>query len=256
MDIVEKFLMTIKNDEKRKKLRNSCYCDQDTIKLAIDLAYNDAKRTLKGINEDMRNAAKDALAIEFQKFFLETPKDQKDFDQKHNTMCVIWYEKFPTDNLQQYGKAQKIVNMTFKYLYCCNKCDKDKQAYFKYCHMPLDSYILEWYCREIGKKREDIKIRDISLWSKMEQNQYKDIQESIIEYCNKQPKEYWKTPLELEFEVWPQIKLKLAAEAFLFAANDELTQKQRNEIKEDEFNSNLDQIKDIVKKLLNSHESI
>lgn len=44
-----------------------------------------------------------------------------------------------------YGKAQKIVNMTMKQLYCFNKARTYKKSVFQYCHIPIDSVILEFF---------------------------------------------------------------------------------------------------------------
>ena len=55
----------------------------------------------------------------------------------------------------KYGKAQKIVNMMFKHLYCMNfGKDTDNwlvldERFFTHCHLTLDSFTLEWFYREV-----------------------------------------------------------------------------------------------------------
>ena len=39
-----------------------------------------------------------------------------------------------------------MINMTFKYIYCLEGA-KEREDYFRFCHMPLDSITLEWFYR-------------------------------------------------------------------------------------------------------------
>lgn len=57
----------------------------------------------------------EALLREY--FAKDAPKSRNDFEDTHKNMCCVWTNEFSGD-LAKYGKAQKIVNMTFKYLYC------------------------------------------------------------------------------------------------------------------------------------------
>lgn len=52
-------------------------------------------------------------------------------------------DKISPDENQEIGKAQKVINMTFKYLYCM--LDEKELLIFKHCHMPLDHYTLEFH---------------------------------------------------------------------------------------------------------------
>lgn len=55
------------------------------------------------------------------------------------------------DSSVTYGKAQKVVNMTMKYLYCLKGAEQEQyKEKFQYCHMPLDSFMLEWFWREVA----------------------------------------------------------------------------------------------------------
>ena len=120
-----------------------------------------------------------------------------------------------------YGKAQKIVNMMFKHLYCLNGADAYKD-YFKYCHMVLDNFTLEWFKREVGEKR-------IVSWSNLiykepfaDHNDYMFYQEKIRKYfmptTSSKHTYIGLTPFQAEFYIWPEIQLHLATEA-LFGQN-------------------------------------
>lgn len=221
---IETFMKTIKNETDFKKLKESK--PVDAISTAIKLAYNDAKRTMTGIgafSEKKEQALSNLEALLREYFTKDAPKSRNDFEDTHKKMCCVWTNEFSGD-LAKYGKAQKIVNMAFKYLYCCDQKD---EKYFTYCHMPLDSYILEWFWRNIGSKSKEIKKSEIPSWSQMDLLQYKTIQDMITKCAADKDT----TALELEFVVWPEIQLKLAAEAFLFALDDEMSAKEKSTIK-------------------------
>lgn len=178
--------------------------------------------------------------------------DETSFDQWHKEMCeefLAVIEPKYQDGLK-YGKAQKIVNMTFKNAYCLqhNGIKEDKfEKYFEHCHMPLDSIILEWVKRTQAwlcskdaenndckkKKAETLCSTRIPSWSKMNYEEcpgfltsdgkpyygYKDIQNAIFEYFNKYVEKNTATkhlkgctPLQAEFFVWKYMQLELAAE--------------------------------------------
>ena len=164
---------------------------------------------------------------EFVKYFKETPaKNQDEFDKWHHEMCKKFLGCF-NDNFKdlQYGKAQKIVNMTFKNIYCLRDAES-KEDYFKYCHMPLDSLTLEWFYRKVkpANRKKKYTRAEIPAWSKLcyeseesaSKLSYKSIQKDIREHFESRNKksndEYKWTPLTAEFVIWPQIQLELAAE--------------------------------------------
>ncbi|MFR2492079.1 MAG: hypothetical protein ACLS9B_16425 [Coprococcus comes] len=124
--------------------------------------------------------------------------------------------------------------MTFKYIYCL-KGAEEKEKYFEFCHMPLDSITLEWFYR-LGEKGEKINVeikgkkieekigRKYPSWSNLRKLSegdkkekvkvisygYMDIQKTIRKYFKNKEK---LTPLKAEFIIWPQMQLVLASEA-------------------------------------------
>lgn len=131
----------------------------------------------------------------FEKYFTTSPapEDSKGFEKRHKDLCHdfknILYNKYGVEC--KYGRAQKIINMTFKYLYCYKDADEIDEKYFKFCHMPLDMYTLSWY----------YKISDIRIigWSYINENLYYAIQEQIRSYVNHNSKY---TVLQAEFIIW------------------------------------------------------
>ena len=147
---------------------------------------------------------------------IEKIKNQNEFDKKHKALCDLFLEKFENKDcnkknkiILQFGKAQKVVNIFFKYLYCLYGGKKFNNVY-EYCHMPLDSYILNWVryvvCDEIEDSKEIKKvINDIS-WSNLDYEQYIEIQKIIRVFLEKQ-NEWPKIPFYAEFYIWPEEQL-------------------------------------------------
>lgn len=191
-------------------------------------AYTDfSPRTMPGIKKEKVQPALDWLAKALYDF-IHCPEDT-DFETWHNETCLDfcnqiahYYKEIP------YGKAQKIVNMSFKYLFILND-SKKYVAKFKNCHMALDQYTLEWFIRYVLTKeeRKDIsvtKIRDTS-WSKLccgdtceEEYSYLWIQDRICKYLNSENSPYITeegnhlSPFFAEFYIWPEMKIHLAME--------------------------------------------
>lgn len=185
----------------------------------------------------------------FAEFFKDpAPKDQGEFNTWHNKTCELFLNTLEGDyeNLC-YGKAQKIVNMMFKHLYCLNGANEyDDKGYFKYCHLTLDSFTLEWFHRNIGGK--------VGVWSNLQynesQNEYENYNyyvEEITKYFNEHSKDYNElTPFQYEFYMWPEMQIELAAEAFYFAWNDKLNNSDRARFKKETLDNKIG----IIRKLL------
>lgn len=173
-------------------------------------------RTIKGISN---------VKIEFDELLIETSIkidkylnsnygkviNKDDFDNWHKSICNDIVAKFneiaqnkKVSNIY-YGKAQKIVNMTFKYLFCYDKKQEYNNVY-PLCHMPIDSYILRWCINQKNVKEEiEYNIGELS-WSNFDEKQYLNIQTSITKYLEGTenitlPKER----LFAEFYIWPGI---------------------------------------------------
>ena len=54
------------------------------------------------------------------------------------------------------------------------------------------------------------------------------------------------SPLEMEFIVWPQIQMELAAEGFLFGLEENLTNERKKEIKTKTLKDKYDEIAKIL----------
>ena len=202
--------------------------EPDHVLLAVRKAYTDMSvRTIKGFG-DANAEKKEELRENFAQKFIDTfckaeaPLTQEAFDERHKEVCddfLTKLNKLCTDcgvnEPPCYGKAQKIVNMTFKYLYMFEK-NEPIQPLFAFCHMPLDSSIFE-YLKKKFKNHDglDAKLFETA-WSKLDGERYMEIQTAIREYCQKYSSdytdaadvadEYAKLPFYAEFPIWEEMR--------------------------------------------------
>lgn len=231
---------------------------------ALYQGYLDACRTFKWsekVKKDYPNEEakrgyiegkfKSGIAREIREY-LNKPKAYP-FDVFHEKVCKKLKECFQEKETNiTYGQTQKIVNMAFKYLYCLfYKYGKLKEGQFADCHMPLDSFSLEWFKRwisanakEYWKEEGNFKKGSVGSWSSMEVSNYKD-KEGIkygykvyLKYIRKYCEDYNKekiTPLELDFIVWPQIQKIMAAEAFIKTFEKDEEEIEKNDMEPEEY---------------------
>ncbi len=189
-------------------------CNEKVFPAAVKLGYLDMCRTCSGIgkkiSDEQRKDIFDAIGAEIKAGMGKSCSiaKQEDFDALHEKLCQFCTEQFKKyDYSITYGQAQKIINMAFKYLYCCNDAEKYEETVFSHCHMPLDSFILKWCsdCKLCEKCSEDA-------WSKLEKDKYAKIQQGIRAYLNQgntykvggNEVELPKTVLDAEFIIWPE----------------------------------------------------
>ena len=220
----------------KKHINNQDKLDPNNPKIfedAVNAAYGDAKRTFKGI-AGRAITANSNLASKIQTYFQDTapnPKDSTCFDGLHDTWCSEFISDLNTVGytIATYGQAQKVVNMTFKYLYCLDDAT-NYNDHFEHCHVALDSYTLEWIWRNCNISNTETH----DDWSKIQYDDrptkktttlgYKKI---VDKYRKNKPASYPDTPFQSEFIFWPEIKMHLACEAFYFALNDNLSNKEK-----------------------------
>lgn len=170
------------------------------------------------------------------------PEDCDNFDKFHNKLCqsALSYLKEEYENVE-YGKAQKLVNMTFKYLYCTKYISgKKKQELFKECHIALDSIILEWLFKYVYPKYkidndDALTLKDASdksnltrestpSWSNLtysEDNKLKDDNTYTYNFFIQIIRKYFEDnkidmqPFQAEFIIWREMQMELAAKEFL-----------------------------------------
>ena len=225
--VAHKDLQKVFNFPSNKFADCSIDCLEDYERIVSGPAYKDfTPRTIAGLKKENIQPVLNWLAKEI---FDYIHSDNPDFEFWHKNTCLEFCKKI---NLCYgsipYGKAQKIVNMSFKYLFCLN----DSQKYatkFRECHMALDQYTLEWFIRFVLTKEQHkhisvTKIRETS-WSKLlcgsceEEYSYLWFQSEIKKYLKSEKSMYISEEGEhlgsllAEFYIWPEMQLHIAMEA-------------------------------------------
>ena len=140
---------------------------------------------------------------------------------------------FQGEDNAYFGVFQKFINMSMKYLFCVkNKLNLGIE--FTECDVPIDSFILDW-CRQIFKDGEQINLKDgkqINLenvvWNNLNIEVYIEVQKGICAYVDEinekiSPRNI--SALELEFYIWPIMKLQRAINQF----NNAVSEKEKSD---------------------------
>lgn len=98
------------------------------------------------------------------------------------------------DNKITYGKAQKIVNMSMKYLYFFDDANNYVSTVFNKCHMAIDEYIMKFFDSK-GYKRK------VDRWSNFDKKTYNDYRTKVVNDCCSGD---GKLPFFAEFDYWNQ----------------------------------------------------
>ena len=182
------------------------FSKQEDIYLAtVELAYRDAQRTLRGIGEfsNVKDSAIRDISFGIGEY-VNGLRTEQSFDSIHHELCELWTNRF-NGELGAYGKAQKIVNMSFKYLYTYYYQSDDKRLErLSDCHFTLDSYTLEWL-NICGVADKPAFLDSETCWSRLNINAYEAIQEystrcisEVVPGLNR---------IKAEFLVWETVRI-------------------------------------------------
>lgn len=221
-------------DAKNYKFNDEGY--KEAIKMAVgDLMVRTLKRKSGKTNNLLIDLCSEGESFleHLKKWFKEdiTSLDKQSlknkFDNMHKIICknvLNILQKYYTNSDGTdvcYGKAQKIVNMTFKYLYCIPGTNK-KEDYFTYCHVALDTFTLEWLYRKCKTTKRTIIRDNLVPWSNITNKEckkngkeiysYEKLQEIFRELVTDPKTDLNLTPFQTEFYIWPQMRLTLACE--------------------------------------------
>jgi hypothetical protein len=160
----------------------------DMIALAMTKAYRDLMRTIRGFahnpdHDDIIRNARQSLHTSITAILCTEIKSQAEFDEVHETACYDLISSFGGQTFT-IGQAQKWVNMTFKYLHLLDY--PEVQKVYEYCHVPIDSYILNITNYTMS-----------NVWSKL--NNYCEYLEYQNWFRDKYPNDI---PLDKEFYLW------------------------------------------------------
>ena len=185
------------------------------IRKAFDDAFNQYARRTKQSYSDQKDEYISPI-VDCIISFLNN--ENATFDECY-TNCIVEAKKILNNN--KYGIAQKLVNMSFKYMMCFSDYVEIIEK-FKDCYLPIDKYTIAWVkaqkCRCINKKLTDIN----NAWANIDFELYKEIQDYAKEILSKEihykisysakaeSNEYCILPsnrLQAEFVIWHQEKI-------------------------------------------------
>ncbi len=165
----------------KKRFAERVFANKErTIRAALDNAYADMSRRQNGHTPELKDACIDYLVEVFSSYL-----QISDFDAWHKELAAELINRWNREvaGFGTVGKAQKVINMAFKYLACISH---DYDHLLPFCHMTLDSYTLEWYEVVVKPwaKAQDCQVgRKVSAWSKIESyDEYLLIQQNIRAY--------------------------------------------------------------------------
>lgn len=174
----------------------------DIIDISVRLAYRDIQRVFKGIGAYQAEKLNmlDYVKAELREYFNSSPKTQAEFNEWHEKVCTDMKGYLATYRPAgragfTYGCAQKILNLSFKYLYCFDYFEvepKEYMPYFEFCHITFDNKILRW----AGYKISVTSIDDYSEYMKMQVAAQAKPLTAPWDTCSPL------CPLEKEFIVW------------------------------------------------------
>lgn len=191
-----------KNDSEKTKIK------------AIEKAYADMSRRASGHVPDIKEVCVKWLDEEVFTSSLSI----HNFDTWHKETCFALIEKFNSvkPKFGTVGRAQKVINMAFKYFSCItNGYDK----HLEYAHMTLDGYTLAWYKSFVMPWVKNNGYNDVSTlveWSKINDYDYYMLIQTNIRNYLKEKQVYSvqigkkntaelalpEIPFEAEFIVW------------------------------------------------------
>lgn len=198
-DLIEKAEKFLEKEYGKNKLNG--LTKNQLIDKAIEHAWDDAviyEKRYKN-NSDIIKSKDEICNILKDEINNKNFASQEEFDKWHSEICQNELHGM------RYGLWQKLINMTFKYLYCCSLKGLN-DFNFEYCHCPIDTHI----AKTVFRKIKDDTSKDLNLawniatsqkdysWNYITKENYLKIQEAIKDICNDDNI----TPLQFDIFYW------------------------------------------------------
>jgi hypothetical protein len=214
------------NAELYNELRERFFKSKEPdIKDCAYKAYLDLSRTLSGIGKNMpeddkrvyHNDIYELIENSIQELLDNETVTINSFDEWHKSTCEKMCQTserlsiyLNNEKKFSYGQAQKWLNMTLKYMLVAEQWEK-LDVMRSYLHVPVDSYIMENACLDLGVMIIDGRSGELKPysdyskpWSTWEYEEYIEFQERIRESLA-ETKDY-ECSMDWEFDSWIRIK--------------------------------------------------
>jgi len=188
---------------KRDGYRKKEYVEAPVLSVdeIVQLGYLDVNRTIRGIEPEQARLIKQTAVSFIGNLLTKPPETQMDFDLLHHRSCQQCLDTSSTGKARiHYGQAQKLLNMSLKYLY--NEFaayygnvnhlrfpDSNLEYFF---HLPIDSQIRSY----LVKNRQFADPTSLP-WSKWTYDNYIGFQYQLRGRINNDYK-----PLEIDYLLW------------------------------------------------------
>jgi len=170
-----------------------------TISEIVQLGYLDVNRTLRGIDPEQSRQFKGTAISFINNLLVSPPKNQENFDLLHRRCCEECLGSMGKARIH-YGQAQKLLNMSLKYLYNEYAVYQGKINQFRFpdnniehfFHLPIDNQILDFLiqnCHFITPTRLP--------WSQWNYEHYISFQRQLRQRINAKY-----SPLEIDYMLW------------------------------------------------------
>ena len=215
--------------ELKTRFTNEVFKGEKSFFAALEKAYADMSRRATGHNSQMKT---DALTWIIDNEIFKRALDckcQDDFDAWHKETCIKLKEIHK--GFGRIGRAQKVINMAFKYLSCV---DNTYNHILPFCHMALDGYTLNWYKDIGGQWVEWSKIDNYDEYFKIQmkiRNHLKNNNKYCITIGDKTTKNFKisNIPFEAEFVIWEGEIIKAKYNAIIKELNNYKTKGKKKD---------------------------
>ena len=212
----------------QKNLSNFSPNQKDAaLREAIGLAHADMSRHADGHTPAIKDASVNWLSDYF-KASNTNPFSSSNFDVWHEEACNKYCRYMKNQKFKGFkmtvGRAQKVINMTFKYLYCTAAYRGDFKNIADKLHMALDKYTLKWYKDKLVKYGQKGAVPE---WSKIDNYpDYENIKGAIFNYFQNNHSAYQDAngsslpPFLAEFIIWKKEQISEDLGVFNKILND------------------------------------
>lgn len=181
-----------------------------TVSEIVNLGYLDVNRTLRGITSTQRMSFKQAVVSFVQRILSNPPANQQEFDDLHDQCCLNCLAISSPGNAEiRYGQAQKLINMSLKYLYNefaafypnQNLLSFPSNNIEHFFHLPIDGQILGCLVKKNGFTNPGS-----WQWSQWTYTEYIQFQNQLRARISTSYK-----PLEIDYLAWNKKGASLSA---------------------------------------------
>ena len=186
--------------------------DDEIFKFAYTMAFRDAtaRKAFKKLNMDdvaFRQKKKDIKDASMRKVKTYIDRICAGEVREFSALTDVILSVCDENHNFTFGNAQKLVNMTAKYMYLISYGDPNKRKVFKFCHCPMDGTMI----RIVKEKYPKVNIKSDCSWSTLRYKddsipkEYEEFQkyiQTMVDEENQNRKDKDLIPLDMDYIFW------------------------------------------------------